>query len=250
MLRKILITILLTVSVSAQVSARTSDPRSERGLSSMSNRFVPRGQWIGGISASYSTHTNSNYSFLIVDDIESRGHTFQIKPMVAYAVKDNMALGARFIYSRSRLRLDNASIHLGSEDSGINLNADYYYALQHEYTVGAIWRQYIPLGANKRFALFNELQLALGGGQAAFEMDSPIKGTYQRHFTASLGVQPGIVAFATNNLAFELNVGLMGIQYTRTEQEHNRVKVGTRHASMMNFKVNILSIGLGVSFYM
>ena len=58
------------------------------------------------------------------------------------------------------------------------------------------------------------------------------------------------VIFATNNMAFEVNVGVMGITYNHVKQVHNQVTVGERSSSMMNFKVNIFSIGLGVAFYL
>ena len=54
----------------------------------------------------------------------------------------------------------------------------------------------------------------------------------------------------TNNMAVEVNVGVMGISYTHTKQVHNQVTVGKRNTSMMNFKVNIFSIGLGMAFYL
>ena len=158
-----------------------------------------------------------------------------------------MAIGVKFIYSRSLLRIDSGSIKLGSD---IDLGVDFYNALQHNYSGAFIWRQYIPLGQNKRFALFNETSLTLGGGQSRFAADSPIRGTYETNFSASIGISPGLVAFATNNLAFEVNIGVMGLSYTRTRQVHNQVTVGKRTSSLMNFKVNILSIALGVSFYL
>ena len=80
---------------------RKADPRAERGLTSMSNQFVPRGQWIFGASASYSTHTNKDYTFLVIEDINSDGYTFKVTPLIAYAIRDNMAIGVKFIYSRS-----------------------------------------------------------------------------------------------------------------------------------------------------
>ncbi len=46
----------------------------------MSNQFVPRGQWIFGASASYSTHTNKDYTFLVIEDINSDGYTFKVTP--------------------------------------------------------------------------------------------------------------------------------------------------------------------------
>lgn len=224
--------------------------RSQRGLTDTHNLFIPKGQWIFGGTASYSTHTNQSYQFLIVEGINSTGYTFKVSPMIAYAFRNNMALGGRFIYSRTLLKLDKASINFGDEGSSVDLNVRDYYALQHNYQVAAIWRQYIPLGRNKRFALYNEMSLAGGGSQARFANDSPVKGTYQKGYSFSLGISPGIIAFATNNMAVEVNVGVMGITYDHTEQVHNQVTVGERNISQMNFKINIFSIGLGVAFYL
>lgn len=224
--------------------------RSQRGLTDTHNLFIPKGQWVFGGTASYSTHTNQSYQFLIVEGINSTGYTFKVSPMIAYAFRNNMALGGRFIYSRTLLKLDKASINFGDEGSSVDLNVRDYYALQHNYQVAAIWRQYIPLGRNKRFALYNEMSLAGGGSQARFANDSPVKGTYQKGYSFSLGISPGIIAFATNNMAVEVNVGVMGITYDHTEQVHNQVTVGERNISQMNFKINIFSIGLGVAFYL
>lgn len=227
-----------------------NEMRRQRGLTDKHNLFVPRGQWIFGGTASYSTHTNDSYRFLVVEGIDSKGYTFKVSPMVAYAFRDNMALGGRFIYSRSLLKLDKADLNLGGEDSDLNFELNNCYSLQQSYSVAVIWRQYIPLGRNKRFALFNEMQLSGGGTQARFAKDSPVKGTYQTGYTFSLGISPGIIAFATNNMAVEVNVGVMGLSYSHTKQVHNQVTVGKRDASMMNFKVNIFSIGLGMAFYL
>lgn len=227
-----------------------NEMRRERGLTDTHNLFVPKGQWIFGGTASYSTHTNKGYQFLVIEGINSKGYTFRVSPMIAYAFRDNMALGGRFIYSRTLLKLDNAELNFGSEESGTNLVAKDYYSLKQTYSAAAIWRQYIPLGRNKRFALFNEMQLSAGGTQARFANDSPVKGTYETGYTLSLGISPGIVAFATNNMAVEVNVGVMGITYNHTKQVHNQVTVGKRNSSMMNFKINIFSIGLGMAFYL
>lgn len=224
--------------------------RNQRGLSDVKNLFIPKGQWVFGGTASYSTHSNDTYQFLVIEGIQSRGYNFRVSPLIAYAVRDNMALGGRFIYSRSLLKLDKAQLKFGDDESGTNIAVKDYYSLRHTYSAAVIWRQYIPLGKNKRFALFNEMQLSAGGTQARFANDSPVKGTYETGYTLSLGISPGIIAFATNNMAVEVNVGVMGITYTSTKQVHNQVSVGKRSSSMMNFKVNIFSIGLGLVFYL
>lgn len=224
--------------------------RARRGLTDRNTLFVPKGQWIFGGTASYSTHSNNNYRFLIIEDINSRGYTFQVSALVAYSLHANMAVGARFSYSRSLLKLDKARLKFGDDESGFELSANNLYTLRHSYTTALIWRQYIPLGRNKRFALFNEMSLSAGASQSKFTNDMPVKGTYQTGFDLGLGISPGIVAFATNNMAVEINVGVMGINYSHRKQVHNQVHQGDLKTSMMNFKINIFSVGLGISFYL
>ncbi len=239
-----------TTAAAAPRPLTINEMRRQRGLTDMHNLFVPKGQWIFGGTASYSTHTNDRYQFLIIEDIDSKGYTFRVSPMIAYALRDNMAVGGRFIYSRSLLKLDNAHLKFGDDADATELRAKNFYTLTHSYTAAVIWRQYIPLGRSKRFALFNEIQLSGGGSEAKFTNDSPVKGTYQTGYSLSLGIAPGIVAFATNNMAVEVNVGVMGISYNHTKQVHNQVQEGKLNTSMMNFKVNIFSIGLGLAFYL
>lgn len=128
-----------------------NEMRRQRGLTEKHNLFVPRGQWIFGGTASYSTHSNDTYRFLVIEGIESKGYTFKVSPMIAYAFRDNMALGGRFIYSRSLLKLDKADLNLGGEDSDLNFELNDCYSLQQSYSVAMIWRQYIPLGPQQAF---------------------------------------------------------------------------------------------------
>ncbi len=227
-----------------------NEMRAQRGLTEMSNVFVPKGQWILGANASYSTHDNESYNFLVIEGIESDGYTFRVSPVLAYAIRDNMALGVRAVYSRTNLSIDQADLIFGDDSSGTDIKVNDYKSVKHSYTVAFTWRQYIPLGKSKRFALFNEMQLGAGGTQSKFANGQPVKGTYETGYTLSLGVSPGLVAFATNNVAVEVNVGVMGISYSSVKQVHNQVTVGHRRMSNMNFKVNIFSIGVGVAFYL
>ncbi|MBQ2365322.1 MAG: hypothetical protein II288_07140 [Alistipes sp.] len=233
-----------------------NEARARRGFSTDAC-FVPKGQWIFGGKASYSTHQNNKYKLLIIEDIDSEGYTVNVSPMIAYAPWKNMAVGVRFGYSRSMLALDNAALSFGDAESGINLNVDFYHKVQHTYTGTLFWRPYIPLGHSNRFAIFAEVQLNLSGSQAKLVSEDGIidglqnyRGTYSNSFGVSLGLQPGIMAFITNNTAIELSIGVFGIGYERTNQLHNNIEEGTIESSNMNFKVNLLSIGFGFSFYL
>ena len=250
-----LLLVLAGAEAAAQVpdggDARTvNERRAERGLTAVGNVFVPKGQWVLGANASYSTHTNDKYTFLIIEGIESDGYTFRVSPLLAYAVTDNMAVGLRGSYARTNLAVDRAQMKFCDDESGTSIGVTDYKSVKHSYTVAACWRQYIPLGASKRFAIFTEVQLGAGGTESVFASGQPVKGTYEEGYTLSLGVQPGLLAFATNNMAIEVSVGVMGISFTDVRQVHNQVSVGRRRSSNMNFKVNIFSIGVGAAFYL
>lgn len=222
-----------------------ADKRQLRGISNMRTSFVAKKQWIVGGSVSYSAHSNDNYSFLIVEDIKSKGYSVKVTPMIGYAYAKNAMVGIRFGYSRALTNLDAASLSITSLDNA------FYYSLKHTYDAELMWRRYIPLGdRNKRFALFAEVDLAFGGSQAKFAAGQPLSGTYARSFNIGLGVNPGVAAFLTNNFALEVNVGVFGFNYSKTRQVHNQVTVGDISGSQFNFKVNIFSIGLGASFYL
>lgn len=224
-----------------------SERRKRRGVSNLKTEFVPKGQWVFGGSISYSTHSNNDYTFLIIEDIESDGYSFKVSPLLGYAYAKNSLIGIRFGYSRSLTQLDDASLTITSLDNA------FYYTLKHSYNAEALWRKYIPLGRNnKRFALFAEVSLALGGSQSklAAGPSDAISGTYSKSFNVALGVNPGIAAFLTNNFAIEVNVGVFGLNYALTRQVSNQVVTGQTSTSQMNFKVNIFSIGLGAAFYL
>ncbi|MFI3330207.1 MAG: hypothetical protein R3Y38_00205 [Rikenellaceae bacterium] len=220
--------------------------REKRGYSDLDNNFVPQGQWIFGTNFSYSLHENTNYIFTLVEGINSEGHNIEVSPIVGYAFRKNMVAGVRASYSRTLLTIDAASLVVSST----SIDVDDYYSLKHMYSGSLIWRYYIPLDRGKRFAIFNEAQLTFSGGQSKFARDQPVVGTYQEHFGLSMAMCPGVVAFATNDLAIEVNIGVFGVGYEKTTQVHNQVSVGSIDYSSMSFKVNLLSISLGCAFYL
>ena len=163
-----------------------NEARQRRGFST-DESFVPKGQWIFGGTASYSTHTNKNYKLLVIDNIDSEGYTVNVSPMIAYAVGKNMAVGVRFGYSRSLLSIDSGSLSFGDAETGVNINVDYYHQIKHNYTGTLFWRPYIPLGHSNRFAFFAEVQLNLSGGQSKVVAATPevdgmqdYRGTYSQ----------------------------------------------------------------------
>lgn len=236
----------------ANLPLTPNEARKRRGFST-DDVFVPKGQWIFGGTASYSTHTNKDYKFLIINDINSEGYTVKVSPMIAIAPWKNMAVGIRFGYGRSMLSIDSAALSV----AGTDISVDYFHQIKHSYTGTIFWRPYIPLGHSNRFAVFAEVQINVSGSQSKLVAEDGVidgmqnyRGTFSESLGASVGLQPGIVAFVTNNTALELSIGVFGIGYERTKQLGNDLQTGEIKSTDMNFKVNILSVGFGVSFYL
>lgn len=211
--------------------------------------FIPKGQWIVGSSVSYSEHNENNYQFLVLDGFNSDGYTFKVSPLVCYAFKDNVAAGGRFSYGRTLTKLDGLSINL-DEDNQFDVND--LYQLKHSYSAMAVLRNYITLGNSKRFALFSETQLGMGGSQSKMvtKNGDSVSGTYSTTTDFSVGVAPGIVAFINNYTAVEVSVGVLGLNFSKVKQTTDQVYVGERSSSSANFKINLFSIGLGIAFYL
>ena len=245
----------MTTQESPQEVARelsVNEAREHRGFVS-DDCFVPKGQWIFGGTASFSAHRNSNYKFTLIDDIYSKGYSVNVSPMIGYAPWKNMAVGLRFGYSRSLLAIDNATLAV----SDAELNIDLFHQIKHTYTGSLFWRPYIPLGHSNRFAFFAEVQLNLSGGQSKAVAEGNVidnvqsyTGTYAKQFGAQVALQPGIVAFITNNAAVELSIGVLGVGFDRTQQVKNQVFEADIKQIDTNFKLNLLSVGFGMSFYL
>jgi hypothetical protein len=213
------------------------------------NTFVPKGQWIVGSSVSYSTHTENNYQFIVVDGINSDGYTFKVTPTLLYAFKDNMAVGGGLSYKRSLMKLSDVTINL-DEDNQFDI--DDIYELSHSYSAMACFRNYINLGDSKRFGLYCDVQLEAGGGQAKIITGTgeDLTGTYTTTTSFGIGAAPGMVAFINNYTAVEVSVGVLGFNFSKTHQVTDQVKIGDRSLNSASCRINLLSIGLGISFYL
>ncbi|MFR9649449.1 MAG: hypothetical protein SNG96_03075 [Rikenellaceae bacterium] len=238
------------VLIGSLTAEQVEQRRAERGIIDLSEVFLPKGTWIFGGSASFSTSTFNNYSIVLIEGITSDNYTFEVTPSAFYALWDNMAVGARVKYGRSNYTIDSAAVNISMGDSNVSLTMEDYRALSHNYSFVAIFRQYIPLGSDKRFALFNDFQIEAGGFQSRFVMGSPVTGTFSKGWNLGVGITPGIVAFATNRVAFDVSVGVLGVSYVKGEQVHNQVSIGEYNSSVMSFAINIFSVSMGVSVYL
>ena len=212
-----------------------------------SSPFLKKGTWMAGGTARYSQHINDDYNFLVINDINSKGYNISVNPKLLYLFRDNMGVGLRFSYDRSMLDLASADLSV----SDISMGAKDCYQIQHKYSIHGVYRAYIPLAGAKRIAMFADVLLGGSFKQGkAFNANGPYAdGTYTQAYALELAVDPGVIAFLTDRLAIELNVGVFGLSYSWMNQIHNQVDNGHSDTTSAGFMVNLLSLGVGLSYY-
>lgn len=240
----ILISAILSAAGYGQLYAQEPFKRNLEQIS-----FIPKGQWITGISVNYSQSSQTDYQFLIVENISGDTYSFKVSPMLMYCFKDNLAAGGRFSFMRNKTELNSADVIIDSET---DYNVDHLYSISNNYYAVGAFRYYISCGRNKRFGFFNELQLQIGGGQSKLCNGSgdDLTGTYETNVNLNIGLTPGFVMFLNNYSAIEVNVGVLGFSYTHTKSTTDRVYVAHRNSQKANFNINLFSITFGMAFYL
>ncbi len=244
MFRKQLIITLIFISTALGLY---SQEHFRRGLDQYT--FIPKGQWITGVNVSFSQGKYKDFQFFIVENINGNNYSFKVSPMLMYCFKDNMAAGGRLSYQRSLIKVDAANVILDSETS---YDIDNLYSLSHNFYGMACFRNYFSFGRNKRFGMFAEAQLEFGGGESKLCNGSgdDLTGTFQRNYSVNVGLAPGMIMFLNNYSAVEVNVGVLGFNYTHTKATTDRIYVANSNSKSANFKINLLSISFGVVFYL
>ena len=258
-MKKIFIAIL-TLGVLSVFSAFSKEKKPvepfDRGIGMSRSVFIPKGTVGAGVSFSYNNYSIGNSTddagyamlFSLFQDIHGNMMSFGVAPYASYFIADNLSVGVRFDYDRSSLGLGNANISLGDAMS-FNLNNFHYF--KQSYTGSVTLRNYMPIADSRRFALFTEVRATGGYAQSeTYKFDEGDKfGTYQDIYQFELGLVPGITAFVTNEVAVEVSIGLLGFNYQKVEQVTNQVERSEMENSGANFKINLFSIGFGMSFY-
>ena len=129
--------------------------RYDRGLFNF--LIIPKGQWSFGLTASYGEFNTDDIQILsILKNFDLKVKAYSLKPSISYFFRSNQSIGIKFDYTRSSVDLDNMTFDFDS-DLNFSLRDISYYS--QSYTASINYRNYIGLGPEKRFAIFNEVDL-------------------------------------------------------------------------------------------
>lgn len=221
--------------------------RFDRGL--YNYLFIPKGQWSFGLTASYGEFSTDDVQVLsMLKDFDIKIKAFSVKPSISYFFKHNQSIGVRFNYSKSFVDLNNMTFDF-SEDMNFTLR-DVSYNSQ-TYVTSLTYRNYVGLGRQKRFAIFNEVDFSFGVGSSSFKRlyNGEPKNTQTAITEASINFSPGLCVFIMDYISFNVSFGVFGLNMRNEKQTTDGVDDGNRFTSGANFKFNVFNINFGMAVH-
>lgn len=213
--------------------------------------FIPKGQWMVGGTINFQQWDTENMDILVLKNMQYNAYTFSGSPYFGYFIKKNLAVGGRYSYSRNNFQLDSFDLNLG-DDFNISL-ADLNY-IGHRHQASAFIRNYMPIGKSKIFGFFTEVDATyaqnISKNSTGRVEDKNFDGTYLTTHSVQLGFMPGMTAFVTDFAALECSIGVMGLDYKWGEATANRVETSNIKSGGANFKFNLFSVNIGMTFYL
>lgn len=221
--------------------------RYDRGLFNF--LYIPKGQWSFGVTAFYGAFDTEDVSLLsFMKDLNFKGSMFSLSPYVSYFVGHNRAIGMKLGYSRNKFDLKSLSVDIDDDINFTLKDVDYH---TENYTAAIFYRRYIGLDNSRRFAIFNDTELAFSNGSGTFKRlinDAP-KETRTNSTKASLNFSPGLCVFIQEYVSFSISFGVFGVYYKTEKQRTNDVEEGSRSALGASFKFNLLNLNMGIAVH-
>ena len=221
--------------------------RYDRGL--YNYLFVPKGQWSFGLMASYGEFNTDDIQILsVLKDLNVNVKAYSLQPSISYFFRNNQSIGIKFNYTRQLVDLAGLTLDL-SDDLGFSLSDVSYYS--RTYTSSIAYRSYVGLGRERRFGVFNEVELAFGAGSSRFKRlyGGEPRDTRTNSMTASLNFSPGVCVFIMDYVSFNVSFGVFGLKFHHERQSTNGVDEGSRFSSGANFRFNIFNINFGMAVF-
>ena len=242
MLRLRHISVVLALLVGALPLFADKNDRGIVRIQSDTVHFAIKGNVIFGGGVSLSHTGSNNYSLAFVDKINYFGYSLSVKPVVMWCVADDLAIGMAPGYTRNLVNLASANLAIES----VSVDIQNFYSLSHKYGADLFVRKFLPIGRTGRFAIFVDGTLGFKGGQAKVtdRQGKKIYGTYETSYSVALGVNPGLSAYITDRFNLAAGLGILGVDFSWTNQVHNQVAQGRRSGFGASYIVNLLSLSV------
>lgn len=214
------------------------------------NKFVYKGEVMLGLTASYgNVKAEDSDLMLLFNDIDVGLRSTTVRPFIAYAYRDNRAVGMRIGYQYMNGQLGNIDLNLGLVADGIeDMNISDLGLRNETYSWSIFHRNYLGLDRRGIVGVILESELLVKTGTTRFNSGGEdVSLSLSRNFAAQLNLNPGIGVYIFPQVCVTATVGIGGLRYNNIRQLNSAGEVvGRRDHSSLSFKVNIVDIQIGV----
>lgn len=242
MIKSITLLFLLMAGAAAPSFAQQDTTTNKKRLRENGRELV-KGTWAVGATLSLKSNDMSNTDFVLVNLINFKQNAFVIRAEGGYFFRDNLSAGLGVEYGQ----------HLFDVKGTIYNNDDMkgYRNFARSIAFTPYIKNFIPMSRNNTFFVTNQTELRFLYKQGTSEnfQKGELNRSHLDRYEIGIGLRPGIMVFFTKNLAFETNMGVLGLTHSRERSTHTDKEDSHRNSTSVDLKFDLLKLGFGFSYY-
>lgn len=209
------------------------------------NDFNPfkKGAIYIGASMSLEDRSQENTENIFQKVIEGNRTNFDILVKGGYYLNDYTMLGLNFNFFENEfvgtIFRDPDTVESNTITRGFSFTPNY--------------RTSIPLTQNERLSFFTTAGLTIGKSNTlkreTKDLDE-IEKSFTEKYNLRLGISPGVTFFAMENFALEVQLDVVGYELNIENKTVNDTDESRDVRHNVDFKLNLLSLKLGVAYYL
>ena len=241
---------LSTDSTATELKGRFLPTRQRIDRQIGQNKFVYKGEYMLGLTASYGNLSSEDADvMLLLDNLDLSLRSATVKPFFAYSYRDNLALGLRFGYELIDGNLGNADLNLGLLADMDNMGISNVGLRSENFTWSLFHRHYLGLDRRGIVGVIMETELLFKTGTTSTWSGSgdDITRSDSRNFATRLNFNPGLGVYVFPQVCLTVTVGVGGLYYNNVRQlDAVGVESGRRDRTGLSFKLNLADIQIGL----
>lgn len=229
------------------------DTRSKLSTYSAGKQLL-KGVWSLGGTLSAKSNNLSNIDLILADVETFDQRAFNLRLEGSYFIKENMSvgLGVQFGEAKTDLLVDLLNNSFKREIRNF----------KRSYGVVGFIKNHIPASFNNVFFITNQTELFYGyeSGPSETYISDVLERKYSVKHSMGLTIRPGILIFFTDNFAFDINMGVLGLSHSKEDvdysyppnnppSESERKENSRNKSTELNLKFDLLKVGFGFSYY-
>jgi opacity protein-like surface antigen len=214
------------------------------------NKFVYKGEYMLGLTASYGSLSADDADvMLLLDNLNVGLRSATVKPFFAYSYRDNLAVGFRFGYELINGTLGNADLNLGLLADMDNMGISNVGLRSENFTWSLFHRHYLGLDRRGIVGVIMETELMLKTGTTSSWSGAgdDFSRSDSRNFAARFNFNPGLGVYVFPQVCLTVTVGVGGLYYNNIRQiDASGIETGRRDRTGLSFKLNLADIQIGL----